>query len=57
MLGLGELRLAPREFWTMTQRELVALTGAMKSACATPPTRAELHALMSIYPDKEQQHE
>ena len=50
--GLGELRLAPRDFWAMTPRELVAACEALDAAVAQPLSRAELTDLMSIYPDE-----
>jgi uncharacterized phage protein (TIGR02216 family) len=53
-LGLGLLRLAPRDFWSMTPRELdAALTGLFGSAhLDTPTTRTTLTALMNRYPDQ-----
>ncbi|MBU2532999.1 MAG: phage tail assembly chaperone [Alphaproteobacteria bacterium] len=50
--GLGELRLAPRDFWSMTPRELVAAAGRNPRGQA-PPTRQQLARLMQRYPDKE----
>jgi uncharacterized phage protein (TIGR02216 family) len=44
------LRLAPRDFWTMTPRELAAAARAFPPVPA-PPTRAALDALMKRYPD------
>ena len=51
--GLGILRLAPRDFWSMTPRELdAALRGALGLVAATPTmTRADLVALMAEFPD------
>jgi uncharacterized phage protein (TIGR02216 family) len=49
--GLGLLRLAPAHFWTITPRELMALTGGIRPAAA--PDRAALTALMEQWPDKE----
>jgi uncharacterized phage protein (TIGR02216 family) len=48
-LGLGLLRLAPRDFWAMTPRELAAVTGAGQRG--TGPTRDELTALAARFPD------
>ncbi|GGF53187.1 hypothetical protein GCM10007301_10810 [Azorhizobium oxalatiphilum] len=51
--GLGCLRLAPRDFWAMTPRELAAAVRAVNG----PPTRgaaldrAGLAALMARFPD------
>lgn len=53
--GLGTLRLAPRDFWSMTPRELdAALRGALGLVTVTPAmTRADLVALMAAFPDSE----
>ena len=52
--GLGTLRLAPRDFWTMTPRELdAALRGAFGQSAMDPISRKELSALMGKYPDKD----
>jgi uncharacterized phage protein (TIGR02216 family) len=48
-LGLAELRLAPREFWALTPRELLVMSG--RSAATAPMTRAGLDALARAYPD------
>lgn len=51
--GLGILRLAPRDFWSMTPRELsLALRGA--AGLAAPEqrfARSDLAALMQRFPD------
>jgi uncharacterized phage protein (TIGR02216 family) len=49
--GLGLLRLGPHDFWAMTPRELLALTGRARPQ--TTPDRASLLALMARWPDKE----
>jgi uncharacterized phage protein (TIGR02216 family) len=50
--GLGTLRLSPAVFWAMTPRELdAALRGAFGVASAHPMSRADLSALMTVYPD------
>ena len=51
--GLGTLRLAPHDFWSMTPRELdSALRGALGLVAATPAmTRSDLKALMAAFPD------
>ena len=46
-LGLGRLRLSPREFWAMTLRELAAAAGPMQA----PMSRGELERMMAKYPD------
>jgi uncharacterized phage protein (TIGR02216 family) len=53
-MGLGTLRLTPSVFWAMTPRELeAALRGAFGIASAEPLSRADLTALMQLYPDGE----
>jgi uncharacterized phage protein (TIGR02216 family) len=53
--GLGTLRLAPDDFWSMTPRELdAALRGALGLVAATPAmARSDLTALMAAFPDSE----
>nr|WP_245195784.1 rcc01693 family protein [Aureimonas populi] len=51
-LGLGRLRLAPRDFWTMTPRELARAMAPFTGPVAAPPTREALHALMRRFPDE-----
>lgn len=46
-LGLGVLRLSPKEFWAATPREIAAAFGG-----AIPPLpRASFEDLMKRYPD------
>jgi uncharacterized phage protein (TIGR02216 family) len=51
--GLGMLRLAPDDFWSMTPRELdAAMRGAFGHAPMQPAmSRADLAALMAAFPD------
>ncbi len=50
--GLGALRLAPKDFWAMSPRELdAALAGAFGHRAGEPLSRAGLAALMQAYPD------
>lgn len=49
--GLGVLRLAPREFWTMTPRELALAIRATKGPIVAAPDRAALENLMARFPD------
>jgi uncharacterized phage protein (TIGR02216 family) len=53
--GLGILRLAPRDFWSMTPRELsLALRGAAGMPASEEPfARSNLAALMQRFPDKQ----
>jgi len=46
-LGLAELRLAPRDFWSMTLKELNA---ALRQA--GPLSRRDLDFLMERFPDE-----
>lgn len=48
-LGLGRLRLSPQAFWAATPREIAA---AMPRAGVTPPSRADIAALMQRFPDE-----
>lgn len=52
--GFGTLRLAPREFWGLTPRELAAaFEGASGRARGRPPERPVLDRLMAAFPDEE----
>jgi len=46
-LGLGVLRLSPKEFWAATPREIAAAFGGP----APPLPRASFEELMKRYPD------
>lgn len=46
-LGLGQLRLPPETFWSLTPRELRAMLGPPTE----PMTRAALDALAARFPD------
>jgi uncharacterized phage protein (TIGR02216 family) len=48
-VGLGLLRLSPKDFWTMTPREFAVAAGLSRRA--HPPTREELLRLMREFPD------
>ena len=52
-IGLGRLRLAPSVFWSMTPREFERACAPLAPACAGPPTRGELDAMMKLFPDKD----
>jgi uncharacterized phage protein (TIGR02216 family) len=49
------LRLAPRDFWSMTPRELsLALRGAARLPASEEPfARSNLAALMQRFPDRQ----
>ncbi len=52
--GLGVLRWPPDVFWRATPRELAAaLRGMRGRAGAEPLGRADLHDLMTLFPDQE----
>jgi uncharacterized phage protein (TIGR02216 family) len=46
-LGLGVLRLAPRDFWNSTPREIAAAFGTPRP----PLARGSFDGLMKRYPD------
>jgi uncharacterized phage protein (TIGR02216 family) len=51
-MALGMLALAPPVFWAMTPKELdAAMRGRFGAARETPPSSAELDALMQRFPD------
>ena len=51
--GLGHLRLAPADFWSMTPKEFAAAVSILTdpAAIAAPLARADLASLMQRYPD------
>lgn len=49
--GLGVLRLAPKDFWSMTPRELFCAAEGIYGRACGPPGRATLDALMRDFPD------
>ena len=49
--GLGVLRLGPRDFWSMTPRELFRAAEGFYGRGAAPMNRAALDALMQDFPD------
>ena len=55
--GLGELRLAPGQFWAMTPRELAAAAGPRGAENPAPPSRDDLDTLVARYPDQEVDHD
>jgi uncharacterized phage protein (TIGR02216 family) len=50
-IGLGVLRLSPKNFWAMTPREFAAATGVFGQRGA-PPGRGELNRMMGQFPDR-----
>jgi uncharacterized phage protein (TIGR02216 family) len=51
--GLGVLRLAPHEFWSMTPRELLHAAEGIHGRQDVAPSRATLEALITLFPDTE----
>ncbi len=52
-IGLGALKLQPATFWAMTPREFdAALEGHFGRRRRAAPARAELEALMAVFPDQ-----
>jgi len=54
--GFGVLRLASKDFWALTPRELSAAFEAINGARLGSPRRQELEALMASFPDKENEN-
>lgn len=50
--GFGVLKLAPKDFWQMTPRELNAAIKARTPKVAEPVTRDWLENAMKMQPDK-----
>jgi uncharacterized phage protein (TIGR02216 family) len=50
--GFGLLRLSPREFWSMTPREMERAMSVLGGARAGTPGRADLAELMKRFPDR-----
>jgi uncharacterized phage protein (TIGR02216 family) len=50
--GLGVLRLSPRDFWSMTPRELASATDGVYGVKPGAPSRATLDELMRAFPDE-----
>lgn len=49
--GFGRLRLAARDFWALTPRELAAAMRAVAGPARLPLDRAGLAGLMARFPD------
>jgi uncharacterized phage protein (TIGR02216 family) len=52
-LGLGQLRLAPRDFWAMTLPELSAAAAALNTKSLETMTRGRLNSLAATFPDSQ----
>lgn len=51
-IGLGLLRLSPRDFWSMTPREFEFSARALFGAREEAPDRAAIDDLMNRFPDR-----
>lgn len=52
-IGLGHLRLAPRDFWRMTLPELAAAARSIgNKSGAAGLSRGELKSLLDMFPDE-----
>jgi uncharacterized phage protein (TIGR02216 family) len=50
--GLGALRLAPDDFWSMTPRELAAAVEGLRGLASPDCADLDLAALMRAFPDE-----
>ncbi|MBB3996568.1 rcc01693 family protein [Aureimonas pseudogalii] len=50
-VGIGLLRLSPRDFWRMTPRELAGAVKPLVARTAGAPSRGGLTDLMRRFPD------
>lgn len=51
-LCFGTFRLAPRDFWALSPRELAALVSPFERRRTLAPSRERLDALLQLYPDR-----
>lgn len=51
-VGLGVLRLSPRDFWSMSLPEFQAACEGLFGPAAGPPPRQRLDELMQLFPDE-----
>jgi uncharacterized phage protein (TIGR02216 family) len=50
-VGIGVLKISPREFWAMTPRELACALRELGFGADAPPDRSVFAQLMKRYPD------
>jgi len=50
--GFGVLRHTPRDFWSLTPRELAAAAEGVFGESSRAPNRDDLRALMRAFPDE-----
>ncbi|MBN9071509.1 MAG: phage tail assembly chaperone [Rhizobiales bacterium] len=53
-IGLGVLRLSPRDFWMMTPREFASAASPVSARRGGAPDRGALAALMADFPDRQE---
>ncbi len=51
-MGFGLLRLSPREFWSMTPREMERAMSVLPGTRTGAPGRGDLTELMKRFPDR-----
>lgn len=51
-MGFGLLRLSPRDFWSMTPREMERAMSVLPGARGGAPGRGELAEMMKRFPDR-----
>lgn len=49
--GFGVLRHTPRDFWSLTPRELAAAADGVFGKTSGAPSRDDLRALIAAFPD------
>ena len=54
--AFGLLRLSPREFWSMTPREMERAMSVLGGGRAHAPVRGELAEMMKRFPDTGRGH-
>jgi uncharacterized phage protein (TIGR02216 family) len=52
-IGLGVLRLSPKDFWAVTPHEFALAVGKLRPQA---PDRRALDALMNAFPDRMETH-
>ena len=51
-IGLGVLRLPPRDFWAMTPVEFGRAVSGLTGGASAPMSRESFNALMARFPDR-----
>jgi uncharacterized phage protein (TIGR02216 family) len=55
--AFGLLRLSPRDFWSMTPREMERAMSVLRPGAERAPGRGELALLMQQFPDRRTREE